>query len=80
MNLRRADSEASPAVARCRDGVGIMSPRGKAPGLASDVKERNRMGRGAGGITEGQKRDIEERGQVYTLDTEVPFTPLGLTP
>lgn len=30
MNLRRADSEASPVVARCRDEVSVVSPRGAA--------------------------------------------------
>lgn len=58
MNLRSADSEASPVVVRCQDGVGIISLGGVAPGFASGSKERDRMGRAAGGITQGQEREI----------------------
>ena len=59
MNLRRADSEASPVVARCQDGVGVISLGGMAPGFADGNKERGRMGRAAGGHHPGPgKRDL----------------------
>ena len=58
MNLRSADSEASPVVARCQDGVGVISLGGMAPGFADGNKERAEWGGLLGGITRGQERQI----------------------
>ena len=59
MNLRSADSEASPVVARCQDGVGIISLGGMAPGFADGNKVEGQNGEAAGGHHPGPgKREL----------------------
>lgn len=49
MNLRRADSEASPVVSRCQDGVCTVSARGTAQGEGCDGEDLGAIPEIAGG-------------------------------
>lgn len=72
MNLRRADSEASPVVSRCQDGVCTVSTRGTAQGEGCD-------GEDLGAIPERQERDCGGRGWARP-DPEASAAPTGLIP